>query len=114
ERFINDGLPVNAVWDNPENRVQRTNWQEKLFRQGTVDNIDVAFSGGSAKSSFMLSGGFYEEQGTITNSYFRRLSMRINSDHKVGKRLKIGQSLQLTHSKDNALNTTSAQDGLIW
>jgi TonB-linked SusC/RagA family outer membrane protein len=62
----------------------------------------------------MLSAGMYEEKGIITNSFFKRYSLRLNSDHRIGKRLKIGQSIQLTRSNDNALNTLSAQDGLIW
>jgi TonB-linked SusC/RagA family outer membrane protein len=114
ERYTNDGLAVNPVWNDAANVVQRTNWQDELFQQGKVNNVDVSLAGGSAKSSFMLSGGYYDEKGIITNSYFKRFSMRLNSDHRVGKRLKIGQSLQLTRSDDNSLNTTSAQDGLIW
>lgn len=114
ERYTNDGLAVNPVWDDPSNKIQRTNWQNELFRQGKVNNIDINLTGGSAKSSFMLSAGYYDEKGIIINSYFKRYSVRLNSDHKVGKRLKIGQSLQLTRSNDNSLNTTSAQDGLIW
>jgi len=114
ERYTNDGLAINPVWDEPSNKIQLTNWQDELFRQGKVNNIDINLAGGSAKSSFMLSAGYYDEKGIITNSYFKRYSVRLNSDHKVGKRLKIGQSLQLTRSNDNSLNTTSAQDGLIW
>lgn len=114
ERYANDGLPVNPVWDNQSNREQRTNWQDALFQTGKVNNVDVTVSGGSTKSSFMLSGGYYDEKGVITNAYFNRYSLRLNSDHKIGKRIRIGQSLQLTRSNDNALNTTSAQDGLIW
>ncbi len=114
ERFTNDGLTVNAVWNDPSNSTQRTNWQDELFRTGTVNNIDVALSGGSAKSSYMLSAGMYDEKGIITNSFFKRYSMRLNSDHRIGKRLKVGQSIQLTRSNDNSLNTLSAQDGLIW
>ncbi|WP_072053963.1 SusC/RagA family TonB-linked outer membrane protein [Flavihumibacter petaseus] len=114
ERYTNDGIAINPVWEDPSNQVQRTNWQDELFQQGKVNNIDLSLGGGSAKSSYMLSAGYYDEQGVITNSYFKRFSLRINSDHKVGKRLKIGESLQLTRTVDNALNTTSAQDGLIW
>jgi len=114
ERYTNDGLTINSVWDEPSNKIQRTNWQDELFQRGKTNNIDINLTGGSAKSSFMLSAGYYDEKGIITNSYFKRYSFRLNSDHRVGKKLKIGQSLQLTRSNDNSLNTTSAQDGLIW
>ena len=114
ERYVNDNIPVASEWNDPNNLVQRTDWQNELFGRGTTNNIDLSISGGSAKSSFMISGGMYDEKGIITNSYFKRYSMRINSDHKIGNKLKIGQSLQLTRATDNSLNTLSSQDGLIW
>ena len=114
ERYTNDAIDMNPAWTTSSNLVQRTNWQDELFNKGTTSNIDVSLTGGSAKSSFMLSAGSYDEKGIIQNSYFKRYSFRINSDHKVGKKLKIGQSLQLTRSNDNSLNTLSSQDGLIW
>lgn len=114
ERYTNDGLDINPVWLDPANEVQRTNWQDELFRRGKVHNLDASLAGGSAKSSYMLSAGYYEEEGIITNSRFNRYSVRLNSDHKVGKRLRIGQNLQLTRTDENSLNTNSAQDGLIW
>jgi TonB-linked SusC/RagA family outer membrane protein len=114
ERYTNDGLPVNAVWTDPQNEIQRTNWQEALFGTGRVSNLDVSLSGGSSKSSYMISGGVYDEKGTINNSNFKRYTVRLNSDHRIGKRLKIGQSLQLSRSSSNQHDTRSAQSGLIW
>src|SRR5688500_15246223 len=63
ERYTNDGLAFNPVWDDPSNKIQRTNWQDELFRQGKVNNVDISLTGGSAKSSFMLSAGYYDEKG---------------------------------------------------
>ena len=114
ERYTNDDIDMVDTWNDPNNLVQRTNWQDELFRKGITNNMDVSLTGGSAKSSFMISAGMYDEKGIIQNSYFKRFSLRINSDHKIGKRLKIGQSMQLTRGTDNSLNTLSAQDGLIW
>jgi TonB-dependent starch-binding outer membrane protein SusC len=114
ERYTNDGIDMVDTWNDPYNLVQRTNWQKELFGNGITSNMDVSLTGGSAKSSFMISAGVYDEKGIIKNSYFKRYSLRINSDHKIGKRLKLGQSMQLTRGNDNSLNTLSSQDGLIW
>ncbi len=114
ERYTNDGIAINPIWEDPQYQTQRTNWQDELLGRGTTNNFDASLSGGSANSSFMLSGGYFNEEGMIKNSYFRRLSLRFNSDHKIGKRLKIGESLQLTTQKGNAINTLSAQTGVLW
>jgi TonB-linked SusC/RagA family outer membrane protein len=114
ERYTNDGLDINPIWQDPEYQTQRTNWQEELLGTGNVQNVDLSLRGGGENSSFMISGGYYDEEGLIQNSYFRRLSLRINSDHRVGDRLKIGQSLQLTSQRGNGVNTNSAQTGVLW
>jgi len=114
ERYTNDGLDINPIWEDPEYQTQRTNWQEELLGTGNVQNVDLSLRGGGENSSFLISGGYYDEEGMVQNSYFRRLSLRINSDHRVGDRFKIGQSLQLTSQRGNSLNTNSAQTGVLW
>lgn len=114
ERYTNDNIPVMSEWNDPKNSIQQTDWQKALFGKGITNNIDLSISGGSAKSSYMMSGSMYDEKGVITNAYFKRYSLRINSDHKIGNKFKIGQSLQLTRAIDNSLNTLSSQDAVIW
>jgi TonB-dependent starch-binding outer membrane protein SusC len=56
----------------------------------------------------------YNEQGMIKNSYFKRYSLRINSDHKITEKFTLGQNLQITNQTGTAPNTLSSQDGLVW
>lgn len=114
ERYTNDGIPVSSIWEDPQYQVQRTDWQKELLGQGSVNNVDLSISGGSEKSSFAISGAYYNEKGMISNSFFKRYSLRINSDHKISNKLKIGQNLQITNQNGSLPNTLSAQDGLVW
>jgi TonB-linked SusC/RagA family outer membrane protein len=114
ERYANDGIPVNSIWQDSKYQTQRTNWQDALFGTGMTNNIDLSVSGGSEKSSFLFSLGFYDEQGIIEKALSDRFSLRVNSDHAVNDWLKIGQNLSLSTSENNGFNTTSAQNGLIF
>lgn len=114
ERYTNDGIAMNPIWENPAYQTQRTDWQNELLGQGTTQNVDLTLTGGNKNSSFMVSGGYFEEKGMIRNSGFRRLSFRINSDHKINDRFKIGQNLQLISINEIAPNTLSAQTGVLW
>ncbi|HEY9045528.1 MAG TPA: TonB-dependent receptor, partial [Ohtaekwangia sp.] len=114
EAYTNDALTVPTIWDDSLYQIQKTNWQNEIFKQGTTNNIDLSIRGGSKYSSFAISGGKYDERGIIGKAYYKRYTLRINTDHKIGKHLKIGQSLQFTNTHDNAPNTLSAQDGLLW
>ncbi|MFD1816605.1 TonB-linked outer membrane protein, SusC/RagA family [Pseudarcicella hirudinis] len=114
EAYKNDGLDVPPIWLDPQYQQQKTNWQDQIFSQGTTKNLDLSLRGGGKYSSFVISAGHYNEQGIIGKSYYERYTFRLNSDHKISDRLKIGQNLQFTNTHDNAPNTLSAQDGLLW
>jgi TonB-linked SusC/RagA family outer membrane protein len=122
ERYTNDGEAIDPVWEDPQYQTQKTDWQKELLRQGTTNNIDVSISGGNDKSNFSLSTGYYNEKGMIKGYYFKRYSLRLNSDHKLTKRLSIGQNLQITNQLGSntldpaatSIYNASAQDGLIW
>ncbi|MEO1010061.1 MAG: TonB-dependent receptor [Bacteroidota bacterium] len=114
ERYTNDGVDIDAFWLDPEREIQRTDWQDELLETGIVQNVDLGIRGGGEKSNYSFSMGYYDEKGLIKNSFFNRASARLNSTHRPKEWLTIGQNLQLTSSKDNALNTSSAQSGILW
>ena len=114
EAYTNDGLSVPTVWSNPYYAVQRTDWQRALFQTGNVQNADLALRGGNARSNYSVSGNYYDEKGMIPNSYFKRYSIRLNSEHKVGGRLKIGENMVYSYTDGSVPNTQSTQTGLVW
>ncbi len=114
ERYQNDGIAVHSFWQDPYYAVQRTDWQDELFEQGQVYNADVRLTGGNDKSNYMSSIGYYKEDGTIIGSDFNRVSIRLNSDHQVTSRLKIGQSLQYTYRQWYNPSTSSVYSGVVW
>jgi TonB-linked SusC/RagA family outer membrane protein len=114
ERYTNDGIAIDPLWQDPYYATQRTDWQKAVLRSGTVTNADVSLRGGNNSSNYMFSAGYYDEKGIIENSYFKRYTVRINSEHKIGKRLKIGENLQLTYKEDWGFDTYSSQTGLLF
>ena len=105
EAYTNSGRAIPEIWNDPQFQTQRTDWQDELLDQGATQNIDLVLTGGGQNSTYAISGGYYNEKGMMRNSFYERFSLRINSDHKIGKRLKIGESLQLTRTQGNFLNT---------
>ena len=114
ERYINDGIDGDPIWSDPQFQTQLTDWQEELLETGTVQNYDFSIRGGGQKSTFAISGGYFNEDGLIKNTFYERYSLRINSDHSISKRFKVGQSLQLTRVEQNDIGTNSAQSGILW
>ncbi len=114
EAYTNDGIMVPDVWNQSVFQQDRTDWQDELLDQGTVQNYDFTIRGGGQRSAFALSGGYFSEDGMMKNSFFEKYYLRINSDHKVADWLTVGQNLQFTRQQGNFLNTNSAQSGILW
>lgn len=117
EAFTNDGDPIIPVWRADTLgafKVQRTDWQEELLNRGVTQNYDFSLSGGSQRSTYYFSAGYFSEDGMIKNSYFERFNVRLNSTHNITDWLQVGQNLTLTRQAGNFVNTNSAQTGLLW
>src|SRR5690606_14139267 len=114
ERYTNDGLPINPIWEDPAYQSQQTNWQDELLGNGMIQDYNLSVSGGNETSTYFISGSFSDEDGMMESSYFRRYGLVINSDHRIGSRISIRQNLNMARTKSSTLNTLSAQNGVLW
>ena len=60
-----------------------TDWFDEITRTGVVQQYNLSVSNGSDKGNSFFSLGYYDNQGTIKDSYFNRFSARANSDYKL-------------------------------
>ncbi|WP_419788924.1 TonB-dependent receptor [Mucilaginibacter sp. FT3.2] len=114
ERYINDGRPIDSLWNNTYYATQRTDWQRAIMGTGHVTNGDVSIQGGNEQSNYYFSSSIYNEDGIIDKSNFKRYSTRINSEHKITPWLKLGENIQLTYGNQNGFNNNDSQTGLIF
>ncbi|MFS4493095.1 SusC/RagA family TonB-linked outer membrane protein [Maribacter sp. 2308TA10-17] len=73
-------------------------WQDLVFKNGLVQNHNVTVSGGSEKANYFISGGYLDQEGIERQQAFTRYSFKANSDIKVGKRLKFGESILISQT----------------
>ncbi len=80
-----------------------TNWQDQVFRTGNTKSTQLGVSGGNEKTSFYLSGSYYNQDGSIINNSMEKYSFRVNLDHKVSDFLKVGTSVSYNKWYDVSL-----------
>lgn len=73
-------------------------WQDEIFRTGFVQNHNVGVSGGGENGTYYISGSLLDNEGIQRAQSFKRYSLRANSEFRIGKRLKFGESLQISQS----------------
>jgi TonB-dependent starch-binding outer membrane protein SusC len=62
------------------------NWQDFVYEEGVTQKYSMSVSGGDEQTSFYLSGGYEDTDGTALNSNFTRVNLRTNVDHQVSDR----------------------------
>jgi len=81
-----------------------TDYQSYLLKTGSIQSHQVGVSGGSEKTTFAVSGNYFKDVGIIKNQDFTRYTFRINLDHQINKRIKIGMSSLGVYSLWNGEN----------
>lgn len=93
------GRPLQDALQDPANLEQNTNWQEAAFNPAPVQDYSATISGGTENSRFAVVGGYFNQQGILPGSGYKRYNMRINTDFNLLPNLQVGESVTLGRSK---------------
>lgn len=82
-------------WKNATDRslYPNTNWMNVLFNQGVITNQNLSVRGGNQTTDFFLSLGYLYNRGIMNGTNMKKYSLRLNLDHQVSKKIKIGANL---------------------
>lgn len=92
-----------------------TNWLKQLFGAGKTDNVQLSFSGGSEKTQYLISGGYFGQNGIVVGDKdtYQRINFRANINTEVTDRFKVGTNFQITSSKQDKLSSSGDAPGVI-
>jgi len=102
EAYENAGRPIPVSLEEPlrsENLQRNTDWQREGFKRAASQNYWLSVSGGTELSNYSFSLGYLGQDGTLPNSGYERYSARINSDFKIGSRVRVGETVELSRNK---------------
>jgi TonB-linked SusC/RagA family outer membrane protein len=92
-----------------------TDWLDELFELGHSQNLQLTTSGGSEKIQYLLSAGYYKQDGIViyNNDQYRRFNFRTNISASLTDRLQVGVNLLLSYAKQDKLSSKGDAPGII-
>jgi len=92
-----------------------TDWQDQVFNPNAmIQNYHLSIDGGTEKDKYAISASYFNQDGTVIGSNYERLTLRINSSHKVRNWLTVGENLSFQSSTGrNAMNNSSSPGASI-
>ncbi len=81
-----------------------TDWQDEGYKNGSIQNYNVGFSGGLENINYFVSLDYLDNQGTLEGSGpdYKRYSARVNSEINLG-RVRVGENIYAMRSDENPL-----------
>ncbi|CAN5430222.1 TonB-dependent receptor [soil metagenome] len=79
---------------------QGTDWFNEIFKPAPIQSHSLTASGGGEKSTYLFSLGYFNQQGTLLNTYLKRYSARMNTQFNVKKNIRFGENFY-AFNRDN-------------
>ncbi|WP_235424976.1 TonB-dependent receptor [Cellulophaga sp. E6(2014)] len=76
-----------------------TDWLDELYRTAITQNASITLENGNEKSKFLFSASYLNREGIQIATGFKRGSMRLNSEFKIGDRIKVGQHANISFDR---------------
>ncbi len=99
-----------------------TDWWSAVFKNSPIQSHTVTASGGSDKSAYLFAFNYFNQQGTLLNTYLKRYSARINTVFNVKNNFRIGENAYIfykdgnrigNNQEGNEVNTTAWEQPII-
>ena len=84
------GMQPRSEFANPAALGKGTDWQKAIFNTALETSHNVSVSGNANKTDYYLSGGYFDQDGTVTGFNFKRYTFRANLNSQVTDWLKMG------------------------
>jgi TonB-linked SusC/RagA family outer membrane protein len=90
---------------NGDGQVDETNWIDRIFRKGLMQDYQAALSGGSDKGTYYASVGYSDMRGSIISNRLRRANARLNLEMTPKTWLKAGIVMGYSHAYNQGILT---------
>ncbi len=91
---------------------QGTNWLNVISRPAAIQSYQVGASGGSDNAKYSFSAGYFDQQGIIRYTDFKRYNVRANTQFSALKNhFRIGETAQISQTQGTGFGTNNNSNG---
>ncbi|WP_027303311.1 SusC/RagA family TonB-linked outer membrane protein [Rudanella lutea] len=103
-RYDNPTAPL--PFDPATAAATNTDWFKAITRTGFQQNHALSVSGGTDRSTYLFSAGYFTEKGILKGSDYNRLTLRLNNEYTLTPAFKLGHNLSLANDNSNLTGTS--------
>jgi len=70
-----------------------TDWMDEIFDPAPIQSHNINVSGGNDQGNYLFSASYFDQKGTLLETYNKRFTLRSNSQYNIRKNIRIGENL---------------------
>lgn len=82
-----------------------TDWQKEVYSSAWTQNLSASISNASDKGSYLFSANYINQNGLMDQTFYKRLSARLNSTYNFNKYIRVGENLMIAKWDDRGAST---------
>lgn len=108
ENYEDLGLTVPEIYQNPSQYGEGYDWYDAMLRDAAIQDYSVTIKGGTDKFTTSVMLGYFDQDGVMLNSDYKRFSARANAMYKISPTLVARFSVAPTYSFENRPSSDGA------
>ena len=85
-----------------------TDYYKEILKRGTYQNHNLAVSGATENVRYYFSGNLLQDDGTVINNKFQRLTVRSNTSFNLSDKVTISSQASFSHARTQDVNLGTA------
>ena len=91
------------------------NWMDEISDNSALRTEHIiSVSGGTERTNYLVSMGYYSEEGILQNTDFTRYTGRVNVDTQAKEWFKVGLNANFAHSEADYLSFSDTSTSNVW
>jgi TonB-linked SusC/RagA family outer membrane protein len=78
-----------------------TNWYDAITQSAPLKNHNITMSGGGDRNRYLFSFDYLDQKGIVIHNYYKRYTVRVNTEYNIKKNIRIGENVQIAYSQGN-------------
>lgn len=78
-------------------KTANTDWQKQVYGAAWTHNLSASISNASDKGSYLFSANYFNQKGLTENTFYKRISGRINSTYNFSKYVRVGENVMIAY-----------------
>lgn len=107
EAADNIGVSRRIIYASPNNLGEGIDWQDEIFEAAPINNYQISVNGGNAATRYAISGNYFEQDGIVMSSGFKKGNIRLNLDQHFNDKVTLGTNININRSVLDGVITDS-------